>query len=93
MNYLIDGNGIIIAKSLRGSRLEAMLNRYVVKERSIKELEQDLKLSLIELDKKLKLALKNNIEKKSEEYKKLKAEQKSIHKAIKALQNTILSTQ
>jgi len=93
MNYLIDGNGIIIAKSLRGSRLEAMLNRYVVKERSIKELEQDLKLSLIELDKKLKLALKNNIEKKSEEYKKLKAEQKSIRKAIKALQNTILSTQ
>jgi thiol-disulfide isomerase/thioredoxin len=92
MNYLIDGNGIIIAKNLRGRRLESVLNQYIIKERSQKELEQDLKLTLIELNKKITAAIKNNDDKKSDTYKKLRAKQKSIQKAIKTLKSTILST-
>jgi len=93
MNYLIDGDGIIIAKNLRGRRLAMVLDRYILKERSQKELEQDLKNTLLALNKKLSIAIKNNPNKKSETYKELKAKQKSVLKAIKTLQKTIFAAQ
>jgi len=84
-NFLIDGNGIILAVSLRGRRLESMLNSIVVKERTKAELETDLKLTLLELQKKVDKALAKETNSKSKNYKNLKTQQKQIQKAIKAL--------
>ncbi len=83
-NFLIDGDGIILGKSLRGQRLDDALKAIVVKERSKAELEADLKLTLLELQKKVDAKLAKT-DKKSKNYKALKSQQKQNTKAIKAL--------
>ncbi|MBN2669584.1 MAG: TlpA family protein disulfide reductase [Bacteroidales bacterium] len=84
-NFLIDGNGVIIGKSLRGQRLHEALAEIVVKERSKKELEADVVNDLMELKKKIELALEAEKDTKSANYKALKAQQKQVLKALKAL--------
>jgi thiol-disulfide isomerase/thioredoxin len=84
-NFLIDGEGIILGVSLRGRRLESMLNSIVVKERTKEELEVDLKLTILELQKKIDQALESEKDKKSTHYKALKNQKKQIQKSIKTL--------
>jgi len=87
-NFLIDGNGIILGVSLRGSRLEDALKSIELKERNIKELETDLKITLIELQKKVNTEYSKELEKdkKSDKTKALKNKQKQVNKAIKTLE-------
>ncbi len=84
-NFLIDGNGIIIGVSLRGKRLENVLNSFVLKERTKLELESDLKIAILELQKKVNKDLEKETNKKSKNYKALKTQQKQLLKAIKTL--------
>lgn len=92
-NFLINGKGIIIAKSLRGRRLDAVLTHYILKERSKEELEDDLKRTLIALEKKLQALIKSPKKTKGTNYKTLKEERKAVKKAIKALQKTLFISQ
>ena len=84
-NFLIDGDGIILGVSLRGNRLEQTLKSIVIKERTKKELEADLKITLLELQEKVNKDLKTQTDKKSNKYKALKAQKKNIDKAINSL--------
>jgi peroxiredoxin len=84
-NFLIDGDGIIIGKSLRGNHLEDVLKEQVLKELSKKELESQLKTSLISLKEKIEKEMTTENDKKSSNYKTLKAELKQVTKALKAL--------
>ena len=84
-NYLIDGNGVIIGKALRGNRLDKALEQIVIKKRSKKELEADLNATLLELKKEIENDLSKETNKKSKQYKQLKKQLKQVSKALKAL--------
>ncbi len=75
-NFLINGDGIIVAKNLRGSRLETVLSQLVVKVKTIEELQADLNKTLDELQKKLE---------KSDNTKENKTLKKKISKIKKIL--------
>ena len=55
-NFLVDGNGIIVAKNLRGNNLIQTLEKFVVKIRSNEEIISDINKSILELEEKLKTA-------------------------------------
>jgi peroxiredoxin len=84
-NFLIDGDGIIIGTSLRGNRLEQVLEQNVLKVLSKAELEENVKSNLLKLNKKIDEAIAKESDTKSDKYKALKAQKKQITKAIKAL--------
>lgn len=84
-NYLVDGNGIIIGIGLRGQRLDAALEAFEVKERSMNEIETDLKSNLVEMHKKVDAQLAKVGDKKSEKYKALLAQKRQVEKAMKTL--------
>jgi len=75
-NFLINGDGIIIAKNLRGSKLETVLSQFVVKVKTVEELQAELTKTLDELQKKLE---------KSDDTKENKALKKKIKKIKKIL--------
>ncbi len=75
-NFLINGDGIIVAKNLRGNRLETVLSQFVVKIKTVEELQADLTKTLAELEKKLE---------KSDDTKENKALKKKIKKIKKIL--------
>jgi len=81
-NFLIDGNGIIIGKALRGDQLSQALEAIVIKERSKTEIENDLKLDMTELLKKVEQAMEQEADKKSANYKALLVQRKQVKKAI-----------
>jgi len=81
-NFLIDGNGIIIGKALRGEKLSEALEALVLKEKTKAELESDLKLDIEGLLKKLELEIQNEKDTKSAHYKELIAQQKQLKKVI-----------
>jgi len=88
-NFLIDGNGIIVAKNLRGARLEQMLESLVVKVKTKEDLDREF--TLITGDYKnslnmLKEEYTKQLEKfdsKSVEYKDIKSKIKAIKKLLK----------
>jgi peroxiredoxin len=84
-NFLIDGDGIIIGKSLRGKKLEDALEKIVVKELSKKELQTALKTDIVALKEKIEKEMAEEEDKKSANFKALKTELKQVTKAIKAL--------
>jgi len=75
-NFLINGDGIIVAKNLRGSKLETVLSQLVVKVKTVKELQAELNKTLDELQKKLE---------KSDDTKENKKLKKKIAKIKKIL--------
>jgi len=81
-NFLIDGNGVILAKNLRGPQLEAFISKLVVKEKTIEELNSEIKANIEELEKKLteKMA---KLDAKSTEYKSLGKKLKNVQKMKK----------
>ena len=82
-NFLIDGNGIILAKNLRGSQLDDFIHKLVVKEKTIEELNAELNSDLDELEKKLVEDLSKIEDIKSSEYKTLNNRLKVIRKMKK----------
>jgi len=83
-NFLIDGNGIILAKNLRGPQLEAFISKLVVKEKTIEELDTEIKASVEELEKKLTEQI-SKLDTKSDEYKALSKKLKSVQKMKKMI--------
>ncbi len=81
-NFLIDGNGIILAKNLRGSQLKEFVNKLVVKEKTLDELNKELKTNLDEIEKKLTEQI-SKLDTKSTEYKALSKKLKSVQKMQK----------
>lgn len=76
-NFLIDGDGVIIAKNLRGERLVQELEKYIVVD------------PIIEFDLALKeLKLKYNLLESSEKYSS-KKELKKLNKSIKSLDKIV----
>ena len=87
-NYLIDGDGIILGISLRGQRLENALKAIVLKERSKAELENDLELTIKELQKVVDKEYDKELaaDKKSPKTKELKQQQKKLSKVSSILE-------
>ena len=88
-NFLIDGDGIIVAKNLRGARLDQMLESMVVKEKSKEDLDKeftsitdDYKKSLNSLVEEYTKQLEK-FDAKSAEYKDIKSKIKAIKKLLK----------
>ena len=82
-NFLIDGDGIILAKNLRGNQLKNFIAKLVVKEKSLAELNANLTNDLDELEQKLVVELSKIEDTKSDEYKMLNARLKIIKKMKK----------
>ncbi len=83
-NFLIDGNGIIIGKSLRGKRLEQALEDIAIKEKTTEELEADLKTVFHRLKRQIKKDMKKE-SRKGKKYKQLKRRYKELTEAIELL--------
>ena len=81
-NFLIDGNGVILAKNLRGPQLKEFISKLVVKEKTIKELNTELKANLNETEEKLTKQM-SELDVKSAEYKALSKKLKNIKKMEK----------
>lgn len=81
-NFLIDGNGVILAKNLRGAQLKEFIEKLVIKEKTIEELNAELNSNLTELEEKIRKNLET-LDVKSEEYKALNKELKSVLKMKK----------
>jgi len=81
-NFLIDGNGVILAKNLRGPQLKEFISKLVVKEKTIEELNLELKTNVEELEKKLTEEM-TKLDVKSDEYKSLSKKLKSVKKMKK----------
>ena len=88
-NFLIDGDGVIVAKNLRGARLDQMLESLVVKEKTKEGLDNEF-LKINKDYKKSLTLLKEDYTKqlekydaKSPEYKDIKSKIKTINKIIK----------
>lgn len=75
-NFLVNGDGIIVAKNLRGSNLERVLSQFVVKIKTVEELKAELNTTLKELENRLA---------KSEDSKENKELKKKINKINKIL--------
>ena len=88
-NFLIDGDGIIVAKNLRGARLDQMLESLVVKEKTKADLDKEFVSIKDEYVKSLNSLLEEYIkqlekfESNSVEYKDIKSKMKSIKKMLK----------
>ncbi len=75
-NFLIDGNGIIVAKNLRGNDLIKTLGKFVVKIRTDEEIFTNINECILELEEKLKTA------KDSKETKALKKKVAKLKKTL-----------
>ena len=88
-NFLIDGDGIIIAKNLRGARLDQMLESFVVKEKTKEDLDNEFIQINDDYNKSLTVLLENytkqleKFDSKSVEYKDIKSKIKAINKKLK----------
>ncbi len=84
-NFLIDGDGIIIGKSLRGKRLERALEDIVLKQKSVEELEEDLKIAFNQLKKQMEKDMRKNHKNKGARYRMLKKRLQKVEGAMKLL--------
>lgn len=88
-NFLVDGDGIIVAKNLRGTRLDEMLESFVVKVKTIEDLDKEFDSTVLEYNNSLKKLVDEyskkleKLDNKSAEAKNVKSKIKSIKKLIK----------
>ncbi len=88
-NFLIDGNGIIVAKNLRGANLDQMLESMVVKEKTKEDLDKEFTSIIDDYKKSLNSLVEEytkqleKLDAKSVEYKDIKSKIKSIKKLLK----------
>ncbi len=85
-NYLIDGDGIIIAKSLRGAALDEKLQSLVKIERSPQAIEKDIKNTFTEYIESLEKVINSGIDTKSNAYKTAVKKLKEAKKLSKKVQ-------
>ncbi len=77
-NFLIDGDGIIVGKNLRGARLDQMLESLVVKEKTLEDLDKEIVVLINEYTKQLE-----KFDSKSKDYKSIKNKIKALKKLTK----------
>ena len=88
-NFLIDGNGIIVAKNLRGANLDQMLESMVVKEKTKEDLDKEFTSIIDDYKKSLNSLVEEytkqleKLDAKSVEYKDIKSKIKAIKKLLK----------
>jgi thiol-disulfide isomerase/thioredoxin len=88
-NFLIDGDGIIVAKNLRGVRLEQTLKKLLYKEKTIEELKQQTQAEIDVFNSKIDKIIKeynlklSKIDKSSADYKLITKEIKRLKKLKK----------
>ncbi len=88
-NFLIDGNGIIIEKNLRGANLREALEKIILKEKTVKDIDNEFDLTIENYKKTLDLILNDYNEKlkivepKSEDFNNISKQIKKIEKLKK----------